>query len=69
MASPPLHGLLETMDTAFRKSGLLGWTSNTLLPVVTKTVENASTFVPQSHVSLYAEGGLNSWQNSGPQRT
>jgi len=41
MASPPLHRLLEAMDTAFGKAGLVGETSNTLLPVVTKTVEKA----------------------------
>jgi hypothetical protein len=41
MAPPSLHSLLETMDTAFGKPSLLGYTSNTLLAVVTKTVENA----------------------------
>ena len=54
MASPPLHGLLETMDTAFGKPGLLGYTSNTLLAVVAKTVENSQAFGPKSHVGLFS---------------
>jgi len=41
MAAPPLHDLLEMMNMAFGIPGLLGYMSNALLAVVTKTVENA----------------------------
>jgi hypothetical protein len=50
MAIAPLHGLLETMHTAFGKPCLLGKTSNTLGGGITKTVDNAKAFVPKSHV-------------------
>src|SRR6266487_7098317 len=52
MAISPLQGLLETMHTAFGKPRLLGKTSHTLRAMVTKTLENAQTFVPKSHVGL-----------------
>jgi len=52
MAISPLHGLLETMHTAFGKSCLVGKASHTLRAVVTKTLENAQTSVPKSHVGL-----------------
>src|SRR5437870_13773747 len=61
--------LLETMHTAFGKPRLLGNPSNTLLTVVTKTLENLQTFGPYSHVGLSSEGWLNSWWNSVLQRT
>jgi hypothetical protein len=38
------------MDTAFRKAGLLGQLANALFAIVPKTLENAKTFVPKSHV-------------------
>jgi len=56
MAISPLHGLLETMHTAFGKPRLLGKTSNTLLAVVKKTVDDPKAFVPKSHVGLFSEG-------------
>jgi len=56
MAAPPLHGLLETMDTTFGIPGLLGYMSNALLAEVTKTVENTWAFVPKSHVGLCSAG-------------
>src|SRR6266487_5000798 len=52
MAISPLQGLLETMHTAFGKPRLLGKTSHTLRAMVTKTLVNAQTFVPKSHVGL-----------------
>jgi hypothetical protein len=44
------------MDTALGKAGLLGKVANTLLPVLTKTLENAKTSVPKSHVGRLSEG-------------
>jgi hypothetical protein len=41
MDIPTLHRLLQTMHTALRKAGLRGDVSNTLLPIVTKILENA----------------------------
>jgi hypothetical protein len=52
MAVSPLHGLLETMHTAFGKPCLVGKASHTLRAVVTKTLENEKTSVPKSHVGL-----------------
>jgi hypothetical protein len=56
MATPALHGLRETMDTTLGKARLLGNASYPLPPVVTKTLENPSAFVPESHVGLFSEG-------------
>lgn len=55
---PPssLHGLLETMHTAFGLSCLLGKMPHTLFAVVTKTLEKLPAFVPQSHVGRASEG-------------
>src|SRR5882672_10343840 len=69
MDGPPLHGLRETMHTAFGTPRLLGNPSYTLLAVVTQTVENPQAFGPKSHVGRLSEGGLNSCRNSAPQRT
>src|SRR5712691_5297942 len=69
MATSPLHGLLETMHTAFGQPCLVGKTAHTLRAVVTKTLEHAQAFVPKSHVGLYSAGGLNSWPHSVLQRT
>jgi len=69
MAVAALHGLLETMHTAFRTAGLLGQLANALCAIVTKTLENPQTFVPQSHGGLSSQGGLNSWWNAVLQST
>src|SRR5439155_20262058 len=69
MAVAALHGLGETMHTAFGQAGLLRNTAYALGGVRTKAVENLATFVPKSHVGRFSEGCLNSWRNSVPQRT
>jgi hypothetical protein len=56
MDVPALHGLGETMHTAFRQAGLLGKLAKALGAMVTKTLENQKTFGPQSHVGLCSEG-------------
>jgi len=56
MGPSSLHGLLETMDTAFGQARLLGQTPHTLRAVLTKTLENLLAFLPKSHVGLFSEG-------------
>jgi hypothetical protein len=63
------HCLAKTMHTALGEAGLLGYSSNTLLAVITKTLENEKAFVPKFHVGLFSEGLLNSCRNSVPQST
>ena len=56
MDVPALHGLRETMHTAFGQSRLLGNVAHTLGAILTKTLENPQTFVPKSHVGLCSGG-------------
>jgi hypothetical protein len=69
VAVAALHGLPETMHTAFGKARLVGNASHALGGIGTRTVENPQTFRPKSHVGRFSEGCLNSWRNSVPQRT
>ena len=56
VAVAALHGLGETMHAAFGQAGLLGHAAHAGGGIVTKTVENLSTFVPKSHVGRFSEG-------------
>ena len=69
MAIAAIHGLRETMHTAFGEPRLVGEAAHALTAVLTKTLENPSAFLPKSHVGLCSEGLLNSWPNSVLQRT
>lgn len=46
----------QTVHTTLGDAGLLGQVANTLLSMVTKTVDKAQTSVPESHVGLFSEG-------------
>jgi hypothetical protein len=56
MAPLALHGLLETMDTAFGQARVLGQTPHTLLTMLTKTLANLQAFIPKSHGGRLAKG-------------
>ena len=56
MAVTALQRLLEAMHAALGKPGPLRHAPNALLTVVTKTLENAKTFVTKSHVGLFSAG-------------
>src|SRR5215510_8669920 len=56
MAVATFHRVLEAMDTALRQPSLLGNAAHALPAVVTKALENQTTFVPKSHVGLCSEG-------------
>jgi tetratricopeptide (TPR) repeat protein len=69
MAVAALHRLSQTMHTAFGQPSLLSQLAHAWGGIITKALENPQAFVPKSHVGRFSEESLNSWWNSGLQRT